>query len=429
MLIEKSAQSSLCRLFRYICRIILIRMKRLFSIIAALAISLGVAAAQEYLPKWQEGYMDIHTIATGRGDATFIVMPDGTTLLIDAGDNGKLKDPQHPDTTKRAGEWQAIYMKKVMEDLPDKKTVDYAMITHFHDDHMGAVRQMLPGRNGYGLSGITLVGEFMDFRTMIDRDYPDYDFPSKKNIRNANKGFMEEYHKFVKYKMSKGMKMEKFEVGALNQIKLLNDPKKYRKNFEIRNLAANGEVWTGKGEKAEKQYKGDPKLFDENVNSCALRITYGDFRYYNGGDLSGGNWDIYKSKERDMETPVAKVCGKVDVIKANHHGYYDTCNGFFMNALSPDVVIIDARSNNHPVPSTMARMTDPLVWTEQGEFYITVDKAREKLSDELWSYFKPWGHIVVRVYEGGQEYQVFVLDPDRLDYPVKYKSEIKKAGK
>lgn len=373
--------------------------------------------------------MDIHTIATGRGDATFIVMPDGTTLLIDAGDNGKLKDPQHPDTTKRAGEWQAIYMKKVMEDLPDKKTVDYAMITHFHDDHMGAVRQMLPGRNGYGLSGITLVGEFMDFRTMIDRDYPDYDFPSKKNVRNANKGFMEEYHKFVKYKMSKGMKMEKFEVGALNQIKLLNDPKKYRKNFEIRNLAANGEVWTGKGEKAEKQYKGDPKLFDENVNSCALRITYGDFRYYNGGDLSGGNWDIYKSKERDMETPVAKVCGKVDVIKANHHGYYDTCNGFFMNALSPDVVIIDARSNNHPVPSTMARMTDPLVWTEQGEFYITVDKAREKLSDELWSYFKPWGHIVVRVYEGGQEYQVFVLDPDRLDYPVKYKSEIKKAGK
>lgn len=373
--------------------------------------------------------MDIHTIATGRGDATFVVMPDGTTLLIDAGDNGKLKDPQHPDTTKRAGEWQAIYMKKVMEDLPDRNKVDYAMITHFHDDHMGAVRQMLPGSNGYGLSGITLVGEFVDFGTLIDRAYPDYDFPSKKNVKNANKGFMEEYHKFVEYKMAQGMKMEKFEVGALNQIRMQNDPKKYRKNFEIRNLAANGEVWTGKGEDAEKQYKGDPKLFDENVNSCAICITYGNFKYYNGGDLSGGNWDIYKSKERDMETPVAKVCGKVDVIKANHHGYYDTCNGFFMNTLSPDVVIIDARSNNHPVPSTMTRMTDPLVWTEQGEFYITVDKAREKLSDELWSHFKPWGHIVVRVYDGGKEYQVFVLDADTTDYPIIYKSDIKTAGK
>ena len=76
------------------------------------------ASAQTYLPEWQEGYMDIHTIATGRGDATFIVMPDGTTLMIDAGDNGKLKDPQHPDTTKRAGEWQAIYMKKVTRRSP-----------------------------------------------------------------------------------------------------------------------------------------------------------------------------------------------------------------------------------------------------------------------------------------------------------------------
>ena len=372
--------------------------------------------------------MDIHTIATGRGDATFIVMPDGTTLMIDAGDNGKAKDPQHPDTTKRAGEWQAIYMKKVMESLPGNGKVDYAMITHFHDDHMGCVRQMLPGQNGYGLSGITLVGELVGYNKLIDRAYPDYDFPSRKKIDGANKGFLPEYYKFVEYQMGQGMQMEKFNVGGLNQIKMVHNPKKYSKKFEIRNLAANGEVWTGEGTGARKQYKGDPKLFDENVNSCAIRITYGDFRYYNGGDLSGGNWPSYKSSERNMESGVAAVCGNVDVIKANHHGYYDTCNGFFLNTLSPEVVIIDARSNNHPVPSTMARMTDPLVWPDQGEFYITVDKAKEKLSEELWSYFKPWGHIVVRVYEGGKEYQVFVLDADTLDYPIIYKSDIKTAG-
>jgi hypothetical protein len=294
---------------------------------------------------------------------------------------------------------------------------------------MGAIREMLPGKNGYGLSGITLVGEMVGYDKLIDRNYPDYDFPSKKNVANANKKFMDEYHKFVKYQMSQGMEMERFDVGALNQIKMLYNPKKYKKNFEIRNLAGNGETWTGKGTESEKQYKGDPKLFDENVNSLAIRITYGNFKYFNGGDLSGGNWPSYKSPERDMETPVAKVCGKVDVIKANHHGYYETCNGFFMNTLSPDVVIVDARSDNHPVPSTMTRMTDPLVWTEQGEYYITVDQARKKLGEELWSHFKPWGHIVVRVYEGGEKYQVFVLDADTLDYPVIYKSDIKTAGK
>ncbi len=404
-------------------------MKRILMTLAAVAMLWQAAQAQEYLPKWQEGYMDIHTIATGRGDATLIVMPDGTTLIIDAGDNGKKKDKQHPDTTKRAGEWQAIYMKKVMEGLPGNGKADYAMITHFHDDHMGAIKQMLPGKNGYGLSGITLVGELVGYNKLIDRGYPDYDFPSKKKVANANKGFMEEYYKFVKYQMKQGMEMEKFDVGALNQISMVHNPKRYRKIFEIRNLAGNGTVWTGKGTAAEKQYEGDPALFDENVNSCAVRITYGNFRYYNGGDLSGGNWPIYKSDERDMETAMSKVCGKVDVAKANHHGYYDTCNGAFLNNLSPDVLIIDARSSNHPVPSTMQRMTDHLVWTEPGEFYITVDQARKKLGEELWSHFKPWGHIVVRVYEGGETYQVFVLDPDNLEYPVKYKSEIKTAGK
>ncbi len=372
--------------------------------------------------------MDIHTIATGRGDATLVVMPDGTTLMIDAGDNGKKKDKQHPDTTKRAGEWQAVYMKHVMEDLPGNGKVDYAMITHFHDDHMGCMRESLPGKNGYALSGITLVGELVGYNKLIDRGYPDYDFPSKKKVANTNKNFMKEYHKFVDYQLSQGMEMEKFKVGVLNQIKMVNNPKKYRKNFEIRNLTGNGRIWTGEGENSMQNFSGDPELFDENVNSCAVRITYGNFRYYNGGDLSGGNWPSYKSDERDMETAMSKVCGKVDVAKANHHGYYDTCNGAFLNNLSPDVLIIDARSDNHPVPSTMARMTDPLVWTEPGEFYITVDQARGKLGEELWSHFKPWGHIVVRVYEGGETYQVFVLDPDNLEYPIKYKSEIKTSS-
>ena len=50
--------------------------------------------------------------------------------------------------------------------------------------------------------------------------------------------------------------------------------------------------------------------------------------------------------------------------------------------------------------------------------------TRKKLGEELWSKFKPWGHIVVRVYPEGNNYQVFVLDADSTDYRIKYKSEI-----
>jgi hypothetical protein len=116
--------------------------------------------------------------------------------------------------------------------------------------------------------------------------------------------------------------------------------------------------------------------------------------------------------ERDFESQVGKVCGKVTVLKANHHGYYDTCNPFFLRDLSPQVIIFDARSNNHPVPTTMARIVDHQVWGGDRDYYITVDAPRKKLGEDLWSKFKPWGHIVVRVYPGGNKYQVFVLDAD-----------------
>ena len=35
------------------------------------------------LALWSEGYLDIHTISTGRGECILIIMPDGTSLVVD----------------------------------------------------------------------------------------------------------------------------------------------------------------------------------------------------------------------------------------------------------------------------------------------------------------------------------------------------------
>ncbi len=51
-------------------------------------LNLPLLAAQtvgEVLPDWTPGILDIHEISTGRGCATFSMLPDGTTLLYDAG--------------------------------------------------------------------------------------------------------------------------------------------------------------------------------------------------------------------------------------------------------------------------------------------------------------------------------------------------------
>ena len=38
------------------------------------------------LPALSEGCLDIHLINSGRGECNFYILPDGTTLLIDAGE-------------------------------------------------------------------------------------------------------------------------------------------------------------------------------------------------------------------------------------------------------------------------------------------------------------------------------------------------------
>src|SRR5690606_8392419 len=45
------------------------------------------------LPDWEEGYLDIHAINTGRGESTLLIFPDGTTMLVDAA--ASLIDPNH----------------------------------------------------------------------------------------------------------------------------------------------------------------------------------------------------------------------------------------------------------------------------------------------------------------------------------------------
>ena len=69
----------------------------------------AVDKVYEYLPEWQAGYLDIHQISTGRGNAAYLIFPDGTTMLLDAGDLGVHSGTQEimkavPNDSKRPAE-------------------------------------------------------------------------------------------------------------------------------------------------------------------------------------------------------------------------------------------------------------------------------------------------------------------------------------
>ena len=163
-------------------------MKNTIPLLALLSLSFAAhsqATAPEAgkpLPAWSKGELDIHHINTGRGDALFFILPDGTTMMEDF--SGKTVErppfslPTKPDASRPPGEWVARYVQRT---LPKGATgIDHALISHFHGDHMGAIVKDSPmAKNGaYQLSGITEFAEHLPITKVLDRGWPDYAYPA-----------------------------------------------------------------------------------------------------------------------------------------------------------------------------------------------------------------------------------------------------------
>ncbi len=270
---------------------------------------------------WEKGYLDIHHINTGSGDTSFMILPDGTTMLFDAGKIDKhgfeikyapLKATSlKPNDSLSAALWVVNYLKEIFP-KGENPVIDYALISHFHGDHYGSLVEF---------------GKVIPIKKMIDRNYPKYDFPLDLNEFFKENKIFQDYQFFID---STKVAIESLEVGSATQIKLLKSAEKYP-TFKIQNVKSNATIWTGKenetfeyftAEEMTDYYKGK---YNENPLSLALKISYGDFDYFTGGDNTGlqGFGLPYWF---DVETPIAKVVGKVEVTTLNHHGNRDATN-------------------------------------------------------------------------------------------------------
>lgn len=382
-----------------------VQIKRLLFTLALLFVAC-FSRAQEYLPEWKNGYFDIHSIATGKGENTLLVFPDGTTMLIDCGDVGESwKGERKPDGSLTPGEWVARYVKH----FTGSDTLDYFLLTHFHSDHM---------------CGVNDLAKSISFRRIIDRDYPNYSYPSSQYFSKSTKQGerMDVYKTFVLNGVSAGAKGEKFVVGSHKQIAQKRSPKAW--DFDVWNVAANGFV--AKGRTSRPMYGKDvnPEEFDENMFSTVMLFRYGPFYYYHGGDVSGNTWPTGKKFDRNFESTIARTIGHpVTVAKADHHGTRDSCNPDFLWQMRPQALIFHAFEKKHTWSDTIARMLDPQM-PGCKNLYTTGERGYVLLPEDLQQKINPAGHIVVRVYEGGKSYQIFILDFDSTDYRVKSKTEV-----
>lgn len=373
------------------------------------------------LPDWEEGYLDIHAINTGRGESTLLIFPDGTTMLIDAA--GSListtddipPPPQKPNNNVSPGLAITNYTRHFIRAASDK--INYLMLSHFDPDHMGGYSTNLPldPTGSFRMGGITEVGAKIDFGKIIDRGYPDYNFPTNmtSNTRMAN------YIQFINWaKTHRGATAERFDVGKNDQIVLEENPSKYP-DFEVRNICSNGVVWTGTGTGSVNTLPSGAEVAavdgSENIFSIGFVLSYGKFDYFTAGDLQYNGRTAHPWK--DIEAPVAIVVPAVDVMKANHHAT-SNCNGTaILSSLRPQTVIVHPWRDVHPNTETISRM---FTANNSAQIFTTnmTEANKPRLGANLNRLKAVQGHIVVRVSPGGDEYYVYVLDDSNQDYKV-----------
>ena len=363
------------------------------------------------LPGWEPGMLDIHHISTGRGNCALFILPDGTSAMVDAGElHG---EPQFlidikPDASRRSGEWMGRYAKRHLA-AAGRDEIDYFFLSHFHEDHMGWVVPDSPtGPDGaYRLTGVSDVAQIVPIGRFLDRDFPTYSYPVPLTRDSALN-----YVAFVKYQQSHGKTVERFTPGRNDQIRLLRAPGKFD-SFRVQNLVANGEVWTGIGTETRKRFPDLATLKpddypNENMCSAALRLSYGKFDYYTGGDLTCSD-DYGANPWRDIETPVAQVAGPVEVAVVNHHGYADAAGGGFVRALRPQAFLIEAWDSAHPVVNTLGNLMSKRLYPADRDIYATAMKEENRIANKEVRRMKSSnGHVIVRVAPGGASYQIII---------------------
>ena len=373
-------------------------------------------SAAEMKP-WEKGFLDIHHISTGRGNSVLAICPDGTSIMIDAGSvRGPLEPmgPARPNDSRRPGEWIGRYALHHLRTAP-RQELDYFVLTHFHGDHMGDIFPESPRskQGDYRLTGVTDVAEILPIRRLIDRGFPNYSYPEPATYDAALN-----YINFARFASRHGTKVEQLQVGSSTQIALQHDAS-ILPPVTIQNLAANGDIWTGHGTDTVSLFPKPEalkhqELPTENACSIALRLSFGAFRYYIGGDLTCDT-RFGTAPWMDVESPVSRVAGPTTVSALDHHGYYDGTGTQFVKNMRSRIYVLQSWHASHPALSVLDELYSPILSAGQHDVLSTglveaASLADARLSTKMLSQH---GHVVIRAYADRETFEVFVLDDSR----------------
>ncbi len=254
--------------------------------------------------------LEIYFIDVVGGAATLIVTPAGESILVDT---GWMRD-DHRDSNR-------IY--DALINRAKCSQIDYCITTHWHRDHFG---------------GIGPLSERVPIERFYDRGVPESfsEDPEHYPIQ------MEAYLKACKGRnktMNPGEEIPLKQLDGHPPIRLVC-------------VAVNREVTPiGASKNANKVCEDAPlreRDNSDNANSIALLLSYGNFQFFNGGDIT---WNI----EHKLVCPENKI-GDIDLYMVNHHGFDISNNPVFLQSINPRVAVVCNGPTKGCTPKTIARL-------------------------------------------------------------------------
>ena len=387
---------------------------RAWSYILATAIATSVRAQTPAvgspLPRWTPGTLDIHQISTGRGNSALFIMPDGTTMLVDAGaaGDGIAETEPHPDASRAPGDWIARYVKR---HLP--ASTSRIGLRPDHTFPRGSFRAAALDIGGQPERELQTVRDHAGGGRHSD-SHVDRPWLARLPVSSSIHGFVDGALSPISRRTTTERNVGDSDFGRDRARRLCwrTTPKLIRPS---RSGTSSAMATCGRDAATRRgpRFRHSPRCQRPTGRTRTCAVLDSESRMGRFGILPAGTFRerrirVFRHGTRSRQAS-RTVVGRVDVHVVNQHGSMGEESEAFLGALASSVLIIPSWAPSHPAPDVLKRIVNSRLAPESRSVFVTDLRpaARTVIGQRANAPAGPPGHIVVRVEPGGARYWVY----------------------